>query len=385
MKVLWLTSWYPNKLNKTNGDFIQRHAQAASLYCKVDVIHIEKDIHSVLNQPIEIKKNSEGNLSETIILFKPDKLPLAGKLFSLLKYKRLYYQQIKKYIKENGLPDIVHVQIAMKAGIIALWMKKKFGVKYVITEQWTMYNSDAGDAYEKRSFVFKNVTKKIFTNASLFLTVSKNLAEVIEKKIVKIPYKIVYNTVNTQFFFYKENSAQQPFTFVHVSTMHEKKNPKAIIDAFILFHTKKPHSKLIMTGDVPQDVDGYYRQKKLPENIIEFTGFIPYEKLGAVVQQCNAFILFSTRENMPCVVLEALCCGLPVITSNAGGTAEVIDESNGIVVYDYTTEGLLKAMIQLCNSYHLYNQKEIAHKAAAKFSYDTIGKKITGAYQFLIK
>ena len=50
MKVLWLTSWYPNKVNETNGDFVQRHAQAASFYCKVDVIHVEKDIGSLLNQ-----------------------------------------------------------------------------------------------------------------------------------------------------------------------------------------------------------------------------------------------------------------------------------------------------------------------------------------------
>ena len=81
--------------------------------------------------------------------------------------------------------------------------------------------------------------------------------------------------------------------------------------------------------------------------LLSLPALLPYEKLGAIVQKCNAFILFSKRENMPCVVLEALCCGFPVITSNAGGTAEVIDENNGIVVFDYTTEALTKAMIKL--------------------------------------
>src|SRR5947199_7809686 len=117
MKVLWLTSWYPNKVGPTNGDFVQRHAQATSLFCKVDVIHVEKDTRSVLDRSIEIKKNVDGDLTETIVLFKPNKLLLIGKLLSLLKYKKLYKQEVKKYIKENGLPDLVHVQIAMKAGI----------------------------------------------------------------------------------------------------------------------------------------------------------------------------------------------------------------------------------------------------------------------------
>ena len=96
MKVLWLTSWYPNKLSPTNGDFVQRHAQATSLFCKVNVIHVEKDTSSVLTQSIEIKKNIEGNLTETIVLFKPNKLPLIGKFFSLLKYKELYTATGKK-------------------------------------------------------------------------------------------------------------------------------------------------------------------------------------------------------------------------------------------------------------------------------------------------
>ena len=384
MKVLWLTSWYPNKVNKTNGDFVQRHAQAASLYCKVDVIHVEKDTGNLLNKKVEIKKNSAENLTETIVLFKSNSLPFVGRILSFLKYKKLFKQQLNAYFKDNGLPDMVHVQIAMKAGLLALMLKKKYHIPYVITEQFTMYNSNAKDAYEKRSMIFKNSTKRIFANALLFLTVSKNLAEVVEKKIIKIPHKVMYNVVNTKYFFYKEYSENDQFTFVHASTMREQKNPHAIIDAFISFHERYPKSKLLMIGDVPQEITEYYIEKKLTGSTVEFTGFIPYEKLGAIIQTCNAFVLFSTRENMPCVVLEALCCGLPVITSNAGGTAEVIEENNGIVVYDYTKEALVKAMTNLYDSYHNYNRKEIAAKASAKFSYNVIGKEITDAYQSLL-
>jgi glycosyltransferase involved in cell wall biosynthesis len=383
MKVLWLTSWYPNKINPTNGDFVQRHAQAVSLFCKVDVIHVEKDTRSVLNLPTELNKNVEGNLTETIVLFKPNKLPLIGKFLSLLKYKRLYQQQVKKFIEENGLPDLVHVQIAMKAGLIALWMKKKFGVPYVITEQWTIYNSTAKDAYEKRSAAFKSFTKKIFSNTALFITVSKNLAETITKKIIQASFTVVYNVVNTNYFFYSEKKRAY-FTFVHASTLGEQKNPEAIIDAFISFNKKYQDTRLLLIGEAPLALKEYVHQKKLSEASIDFTGFIPHKKLGAVVQQCHAFVLFSRRENMPCVVAEALCCGLPVITSNAGGTAEVIHENNGIVVYEYSVNALAKTMIQLYENYSQYNQKKIANESADKFSYDMIGKQILNAYQSVL-
>ncbi|MBV9962132.1 MAG: glycosyltransferase [Parafilimonas sp.] len=383
MKVLWLTSWYPNKINPTNGDFVQRHAQATSLFCKVDVIHVEKDSRSVLNQSVEINKNAEGNLTETIVLFKENKLALVGKFFSLLKYKKFYKQQVENYIEKNGLPDLVHVQIAMKAGIIALWIKKKFGVRYMITDQWTIYNSTAKDAYEKRSIIFKNFTKEIFSNAILFISVSKNLVDTIAKKITQLPFTIVYNVVNTNNFFYSEKKKEH-FTFVHASTLGEQKNPEAIIDAFIAFNKKHPCTRLLLIGDTPDALKNYLAQKNLAQNIIEFTGFIPYEKLGDVVQQCHAFVLFSRRENMPCVVAEALCCGLPVITSNAGGTAEVINAENGIVVYDYTTVALTQAMIQLYENYNQYNQKNIADESASKFNYNIIGKQITDAYKSIL-
>ena len=84
---------------------------------------------------------------------------------------------------------------------------------------------------------------------------------------------------------------------------------------------------------------------------------------------------------MPCVVLEALCCGLPVITSNAGGTAEVIDENNGIVIYDYNKEALTNAMKNLYINYHHFNRKNISAKAMEMFSYKTIGKQITDMYK----
>lgn len=384
MKVLWLTSWYPNKITPENGDFVQRHARALSLFCNVDVIHVEKDSLQILNQSIEISKNKNGNLTENIILFSPVKIPVIGKYLSFLKYKKLFKQAVLQYIKESGLPDLVHVHIAMKAGVIALWVKKKFDVPFTITEHWTIYNSTAVDAYEKRGIIFKNYTKKIFQNASLHISVSKNLAETIGRKISNLPFKIVYNTVNTSHFFYT-HSKNADFTFVHASSLGEQKNPEIIIDAFTCFIQDNPSAKLLLIGEAPANLKKYADQKKLPPGSINFTGFIPYEKLGTIVQQCHVFVLFSRRENMPCVVAEALCCGLPVITSNAGGTAEVINDNNGIVVYNYSKQALTSAMARVYSTYNQYNPEKISEEAISVFKYEAIGQKIMDAYQTVFK
>jgi glycosyltransferase involved in cell wall biosynthesis len=381
IKALWLTSWYPNQLDEWNGDFVQRHAQAVSLYCNVEVIHVQADAGELLHEPVIIKKNSEGNLTETIVLFKRSYLRFAGKLLSFLRYKKLFKEQVKKYIERNGLPDIVHVHVPMKAGIIGLWVKKKYKVPYIVTEHWTIYNSNDDDAYESRSFVFRKFTRTIFENSKLFLPVSENLGEVICKKVISIPFTVVHNVVNTKYFNYKSPKDNDPFTFIHVSTLNDQKNPYAIIEAFLSFNKIYPSSKLIIAGEVHGDLFDYILEKRLSKSPVQFLGLVSYPEVAKLMQQSHAFILFSLYENMPCVILEALCCGLPVITSNVGGIPEVINENNGIVISVYEKEALQKAMIDLYNNYHKYNKEKISSDAIAKFSYETIGKKIQDIYK----
>ena len=49
LNVLFLCGWYPSKVSPTNGDFIQRHAEAVSLIHNVTVIHIISDKKSKKN------------------------------------------------------------------------------------------------------------------------------------------------------------------------------------------------------------------------------------------------------------------------------------------------------------------------------------------------
>src|SRR5690349_1647869 len=126
IRALWLTSWYPNKLDAVNGDFIQRHARAVALFSKVDVIHLEPDKNNVLSDRVEIWKATNGNLSETIVLYQLNNNFLFGKLISFKRYLSLFKKQIQQYISLYGKPDIIHVHVPVKAGIIALWMKRKY-------------------------------------------------------------------------------------------------------------------------------------------------------------------------------------------------------------------------------------------------------------------
>ncbi|MGH7551753.1 MAG: glycosyltransferase, partial [Longimicrobiales bacterium] len=55
--------------------------------------------------------------------------------------------------------------------------------------------------------------------------------------------------------------------------------------------------------------------------------------VAGYLRQADAFVLNSTYEGLPHVVLEAMTAGAPVIATNAGGTGEVVeDEVTGLLV-----------------------------------------------------
>ncbi len=102
------------------------------------------------------------------------------------------------------------------------------------------------------------------------------------------------------------------------------------------------------------------------------------------MQQSSALLMFSRYENLPCIVLESLCCGLPVICSRVGGLPEVIDDNNGILVEKGNVHALAEAMIQMMEGYPAYNRNQIAEKASALYNYDVVGKRYAAIYKTVL-
>jgi glycosyltransferase involved in cell wall biosynthesis len=103
------------------------------------------------------------------------------------------------------------------------------------------------------------------------------------------------------------------------------------------------------------------------------------------MQRASALVLFSRYENLPCVVLEALCCGLPVISSDTGGIKEAVDETNGVLVQSENEKQLSDAMNTMMNDYEKYNREKIAMMATERYKYDTIGRKFYELYDEVLK
>jgi glycosyltransferase involved in cell wall biosynthesis len=381
MKVLWLASWYPNRLDKFTGDFIQRQAQAVAQYCNVQVIYIKKDV-SLLPNTTSAEITHTDNLSEQIIYYNSYKTnfkPL-DRLISFLDYNRLYRKAVKQYFKESGKPDYVHAHVAMNAGVTARWIKKKWNIPYLVTEHWSGYYRQSVPSVFDYDFLFRYLNKKVLKKADGFLPVTKDLGETVKKDFVDIPYHAIPNVVNSLFFKYKSSNPAK-FRFIHISFMSYEKNPEGIFTAAGLLKERGYEFELLMLGNKSEKLSEMARQYNLTTEQVFFQDAVAYSEVAGEMQKASALLLFSRYENLPCVILEALCCGLPVISSRVGGIAEVIDKENGILVESENTKQLADAMQQLMDNYVVYNKEKIAATATEKFNYNNIGRQITDFYK----
>lgn len=380
--VLWLASWYPCKTDIFNGDFIERHAKAVSAFTPVIVVFITKDNSLKKGQSV-IVKNVEGNLTEYRGYYRTSSFSFSEKLISLFSYFLLQKRIFLQIKKDRGLPVVTHVHTAFKAGIFARYLKKIYRIPYVITEHWTGYYPDSPNSIYKADFFTIRVTKWILKGASFLLPVVKKLGDTINK-FAPVKSIVVPNVVDTDLFYYKA-SHKNKFRFIHPSTMSYVKNPEGILRAAIELDNEGYVFELIMIGGVSEPLLEMADKSGGLNRFIFFKQEIPYLQVASEMQHSSALVLFSRFENLPCVILEALCCGLPVVSSDVGGVSEVIDHRNGILVKSENELELKNALKEMIENGDLYKRENIARESSAKFKYSTIGQQIFDVYQLVLK
>ena len=377
-RILWLCSWYPHNSQPFDGDFVQRHAEAVSAYGPIDVLHVSRDEDGT--QQVYEKRQPTSTLTEHLYTYKVDGNSWLKQLKGWIQYFKIHV----KFIRSYGKPDLIHVHIPLKAGLVALWYKFSVGVPYIVSEHYGIYNASVDDHYKTRSFFFRFATKLIFRYANALTTVSESLGNEINSWVLHKPFTVIPNVVDTKLFRYTPGVQQDKFQFIHISNMIPLKNVEGILQACALLAKERSDFSLLLVGGINKEHEAFAREHNLLNTLVFFAGVIPYAKVASMMQQSEALIIFSDSESQSCVVLEALCSGRPVIVTNVGGVKELVNETNGLKVNVRATADLVKAMSTMMNNYNRYQQQAIAEQAHALYAYPSVAAKFETLYQQIL-
>ncbi len=386
LKILFTSSWYPSKAHPTLGNFVSRHADAVAIYNPVHVLYVSS---LDMEKDFEIENFEEGNKKTTIVYYKKIKgdTPILSNLKKLKQYKIAALKGLD-FIKEKyGIEkfDVCHHNIHFQAGIIPLHLKKKYGTPYIISENWTGYLPE--DRHHYTGIFRKRLTKKIGNKCDIQCPVSIDLQEsLVELGIGKGRFEIVPNVVRTDRFKAKINDAKfdEVIRLIHVSTLdEEQKNIKGILNAYQKVLEKFPQCHLTFVNDGDSILAEKHATQLDIANKISFTGKQDAEGVAKHLSQSDIFVLFSNYENLPCVVVEAMASGVPVLASTAGGTHEHLTEEYGELVAPRDEEALTRKIIYMIENYDKYSSDALHKYAVNHFSYEVVGKRFIDIYKQL--
>lgn len=107
---------------------------------------------------------------------------------------------------------------------------------------------------------------------------------------------------------------------------------------------------------------------------IHFLGAVRPDEVQQAMRESDVLVMNSTFEGIPMTILEALGCGLPVITTDVGGIREVLTYGQDSEVTDGRAEQIHAAMDRICAEYERYCRE--AYQKSLQFDYKAVNQKV---------
>jgi len=379
IKVLFLSQWYPHRYDKMAGLFVQKHAEAVSLYCDVKVLYVHADENI---DSFEVITNKKNRITEVIVYYPCQKNRFLYKAYKIVNYLKAYRKGYNEILKDGFKPEIVHVNILTRTGVIAYFIKILKGIPYIITEHWSRY-LPIRNSY--KGLLLKLTTQFIVKRAAAVLPVSGSLKNAMQNHNLKNEnYYVVNNVVDNCFFAESITVHRIKKRIIHISCFdNDAKNVCGILRVAKELSNIRQDFEFILIGsgiDFEKTV-AYSQTLNFHPGIIHFLGEKTTEEVSNWLKNSDIFVLFSNYENSPVVISESLSCGKPVISSNVGGISEHINVTNGVLIPAGNEVELLEKMNYMLDNYSNYNSEMIMDEAKKKFSYESVGNQVFEIYK----
>jgi len=330
-------------------------------------------------------------IPEGIQVFHLEQPLFQNKIIRFLKLPSMSWR-VYRYCKKNNINT--SVAFLYRPCYINAIMKSFLGYRGRVimcegTHQTTMQ--------ESHSVIYRMFSKFMvmysYKRAHLILANSYAIqTDLIENFKIKTPVRVIYNPVDLQFI--KAGAAATPnfvfekgiFHFITVGNLRKEKNHLLMIQAFFILKSLPCKLLIVGAGAMEDILKQKVTELGLTDKVI-FCGFDinPFQ----YVSRSDCFVLSSDVEGFPNVLIEALACGRPVISTDcSSGPRELLAPdsdihhrainnfeigANGILTPVKDAISLANAMKKMYGDEALRKQfASLAAKRAAQFDVDEI-------------
>ena len=245
-------------------------------------------------------------------------------------------------IKKIPKADAVHVFSSGTTSYIIstlppLFIAKLFGAKTILH-----YHTGEAEKHLKQWRLTARPTMKMFDR---IVVPSEFLVEIFARHELKAA--AIYNFIDTEKFVFRERRPLKPI-FLSNRNFEKHYSVATLLRAFALIQKQFPESRLIIAGSGSEEsaLKNLARELKLQNT--EFIGKIENEKMPDIYNRADIYLNSSIVDNMPLSVIEAFACGLPIVSTDAGGIPHIVENgATGLLAAVNDHENLAKSAIDL--------------------------------------
>ncbi len=314
------------------------------------------------------------------------KLPIRKKSVHYWKFHEILSYSIKAffYILKKGTRqyDLIHAFFGIPCGGIAWFHRKK--LPYIVS----LRGSDVPGFNERFTLPYTVLTpiiRKIWRDAAAVIANSAGLCALAHDTDSNLSIRIISNGIDTREFTIERSHAEKRFVVLSVARLIRRKGIDDLIKAIPEIVQQCPDLLVSIIGEGNMEVELRNLAKDLGiGHHVKFLGYIPHAELPCYYSTSNLFVLPSWFEGMSNTILEAMAAGLPIITTNTGGTKELIS-GNGQIVPPGRPDLIAMAIRQYIHDSSLRQEHGLRSRALAEsMDWTRIAEKYAELYLELI-
>lgn len=297
----------------------------------------------------------------------------------MLSYCYSAFRLLPDLLKENQY-DINHTHFIIPTGVVSYLKKSK--LPYIITSHGSDVPNYNPDRFGIQHKLLKPLWNRVVRNAACITSPTEYLKNLILENLDEGDYccniKIIPNGVDPENFNLKKKEKK----ILVVTRLFERKGVQYVIDAI---KDIKDH-ELIICGDGPFRENLERQIGKLKVSNIHLLGFVSTERLKYEYETSSIFVLPSSAENFPVVLLEAMASGCAIITTDSTGCPEVVGDT-ALLVRPKSSDEIRTALNKLINNDQLRTELGLKAKQRVEknFTWEMVAKDYVRVYEEVIR
>ncbi len=368
MNVLYMVSWYCSATDNNPSESF--HTIAALDLAKRPGVNV------ALYYPYE------RNIDEPVVVTNEWGLKTYRSRYKLedkVRNRVNMYKAMKQIVKEFA-PDIIHAHVATEAGRFAVVLGKIFHIPVIITEH------SSADLSGVRSFPHHQYAYMSYGGSKYNACVSDKLTDDLRKIFPRYSFETIYNGIRPVTV-EKTNTDIRVIDKINmcmVAGMYDRniKGIPVLLSALSLL--KKDGIQFVChfigDGDYREEFERLAKELEL-EDVTIFHGRKSQKEVYESVSAMDFLISASRYESFGCTMAEAAMVGTPILATDSGGSASIVNDINGILLQEYDANAIYNGIKKMIGRIGTFDNEAIKADALRRFAVNEITDKYMSVYE----